>query len=491
MLHQALNIPGASRNFRPPAAHVRAAPGPGPEADGGTDRGGRRHRIEANAGMRPRGARPLPGRGGTVLSWSCGMARQPRLRTRQLGTAPRSGRAQGLRRSLARRGGRGGRGGRSGRGLPGLRERAQGRLRRFRRTSQLAVALTALLLLLWGGDTSAFQDGVPRTVDTAVVTGAGTSPERTTGGVEESVDEAARGFQSLVLEVQALLPKLGFALGIILVATLLTKLVRPGLRRLLGSWDRADAVSAIVAVAIWVTAVAAVIAVVAGNARALFGSVGLLGLAASWALQAPIESFAGWLLNSFRGYYRLGDRIAVGDVFGDVYRIDVLTTTLWEAGGPDKPVQGAQPTGAVVTFPNSEILRANIINYTREFPYVWDEIRVGVALESDPVYTMRAIGKAAREVVGAAMQGPAQSYRSLMEAEGLALEVADEPQLYLDPQDAWLNVVVRYLVPARERRTWATRLHVQINEELNRPEHAGRIVATHPTQRVRLEPPPS
>src|SRR5690606_36729303 len=111
-------------------------------------------------------------------------------------------------------------------------------------------------------------------------------------------------------------------------------------------------------------------------------------------------------------YYRLGDRIAVGDVFGDVYRIDVLTTTLWEAGGPDKPVQGAQPTGAVVTFPNSEILRANIINYTREFPYVWDEIRVGVALESDPIYTMRVIGEAAREVVGAAMEGPAQSYRS-------------------------------------------------------------------------------
>ena len=32
----------------------------------------------------------------------------------------------------------------------------------------------------------------------------------------------------------------------------------------------------------------------------------------SLPLQTPIESFTGWLLNSFRGYYRVGDRIEVG-----------------------------------------------------------------------------------------------------------------------------------------------------------------------------------
>jgi small-conductance mechanosensitive channel len=64
----------------------------------------------------------------------------------------------------------------------------------------------------------------------------------------------------------------------------------------------------------------------------------------------------------------VGDRIAVGDVFGDVYRIDVLTTTVWEAGGPGKPVSAAQSTGALITFPNWEVLRSNIINYSRDFP---------------------------------------------------------------------------------------------------------------------------
>lgn len=59
--------------------------------------------------------------------------------------------------------------------------------------------------------------------------------------------------------------------------------------------------------------------------------------AASWALQTPIESFTGWLLNAFRAYYGVGDRVAVGDVFGDVFSIDILTTTVWEAGGRVRP----------------------------------------------------------------------------------------------------------------------------------------------------------
>jgi small-conductance mechanosensitive channel len=68
---------------------------------------------------------------------------------------------------------------------------------------------------------------------------------------------------------------------------------------------------------------------------------------------------------------------------GDVYRIDVLTTTVWEAGGPGKSVTGAQPTGAMITFPYWEVLRSNIVNYSREFPYVWDEVTVAIANESD------------------------------------------------------------------------------------------------------------
>ena len=359
------------------------------------------------------------------------------------------------------------------RDVRGLRRSAEGRLRRFRQYSRLAVALTALLLLIAGADLL----GQESLTDSAA-TEAG-----------RSVEEAQHAFSDLLVQAAALLPKIAIAVVLLAFAALLTRFLRPLLRRLFRGWERADAVSAMLTVGIWVLALAAALSVLAGDTRAMLGSVGLLGLAASWALQAPIESFAGWLLNSFRGYYRVGDRIGVNDVFGDVYRIDVLTTTLWEAGGPDKVVQGAQPTGALVTFPNSEILRSSIVNYTRDFPYVWDEIRTGVANESELEYAMRVIAEAARNVVGAVMTAPAERFRALVESEGLALEVGAEPQVYLEPAEAYTNIVVRYLVPTRERRAWASRLHLTIAQELAKPGHADRIRTSHPTGRFVLERP--
>ena len=109
----------------------------------------------------------------------------------------------------------------------------------------------------------------------------------------------------------------------------------------------------------------------------------------------PRGSFTGWLLNSFRGYYQVGDRVAVGDVFGDVYRIDFLTTTVWEAGGADKPVQGAQPTGALVTFPDAARL-------VEETAY---DVRYLVAVRERRLWSSRLL-VALSTAVGAAEHAP-------------------------------------------------------------------------------------
>jgi small conductance mechanosensitive channel len=245
-------------------------------------------------------------------------------------------------------------------------------------------------------------------------------------------------------------------------------------------------VSALTRLIAYLAATVAAVSVLAGDVRAVVGSVGLLGLAASWALQTPIESFTGWLLNSFRGYYRVGDRIAVGDVFGDVYRIDVLTTTVWEAGGPGKPVSAAQATGTLITFPNWEVLRSNIVNYSRDFPYVWDEITIGVANESDLPYTTSVLEETARRVLGEQMQTAAQQYEVLLRAERLMFDVDEIPRVYLSLADSWTDCTIRYLVPVRSRRTWSSALILEISREIAKPEHNDRILAVYPRTEVKL-----
>ncbi len=403
--------------------------------------------------------------------------------------------------------------------LTGVREyraEAKRRLKPFRQGSALAVAATAMALLLWGGPAAsgaappgglvvpgaAAQDSAAR--DTAAgaasrtggaqqpaagTTSAGSIADTAASQAGRSVAEATHTIRDLAVGFFGLLPKVAIALVVLVLAALLARVARPLLRALLGSWQRAEAFSALAVIGIWLLALGTALSVIAGDARALLGSVGLFGLALSWALQAPIESFTGWLLNSFRGHFRVGDRIAVGDVFGDVYRIDFLTTTVWEAGGPDKPVQGAQPTGALVTFPNSEVLRSNVVNYTRDFPYVWDEVTIGVANESDLGYAMRVIAGVASRVVGETMREPAARYAALLAERGLGYEVATDPQVYLSMTDSWANLTVRYLVSARARRATSTQLLLALAEETAKEEHHGRIVGSYPVRRVLLHEP--
>jgi len=374
---------------------------------------------------------------------------------------------------------------RASRGFNDARAAAQTRLRRYRRGSALAVALTGLFLLVSGTTDSPGQTP-PDTTLTAVQGATEEAPPRDPA---QSLEEATGTLRELASDFADFSPKILIALGLVVVAALLVRMARWILRRLLGEWEKADAATAMSGLLIWLIAIGVALSVVAGDARALLGSVGLLGLALSWALQAPIESFAGWVLNSFKGYYRVGDRIAVGEVFGDVYRIDSLTTTVWEAGGPNKPVQGAQPTGALITFPNSEVLRANVVNYTRGFPYVWDEVIIGVSNGSDLGHAMEVIRKTARDVVGETMSDPVEAYRTLLVREGLAYDISPEPQVYVSLAESWVDLTVRYLVPARERRKWSSLLLVEISRVIALPEHADRIHAAYPVRTVRLSGP--
>ena len=363
------------------------------------------------------------------------------------------------------------------------------RLRTFRQCSIVAVAVTALLLLLLASPDTLAQPTDPDAAPTAVASDPDASTETADDEADttaDGVEQATGTLREMVLTFYRLIPSVLIAVALLVVAWGLATAVQWVLRKTLGHWERSDAISALIRITLFLLAIAVATSIVAGDARALVGSVGLVGLALSWALQTPIESFTGWLLNSFRGYYRVGDRIEVGDVFGDVYRIDVLTTTVWEAGGPGKAVAGAQPTGAMITFPNWEVLRSNIVNYSRDFPFVWDEVTLPVTNESDLDYAVSLVERVARSAVGEEMAQPAQQYRTLLKRARLAFDVIDRPEVFVSSADSWMNLTVRYLTPARQRRRYSTRLLLALSRELARPEHQRLVRAGHPRTDILL-----
>lgn len=93
---------------------------------------------------------------------------------------------------------------------------------------------------------------------------------------------------------------------------------------------------------------------------------------------------AGYVLILRGSTFNVGDRIVMGGVRGDVIALGFMQTTIMEMGQPP-PVQSADPamwvkarqyTGRVVTVSNLEVFDEPVFNYTREFPYLWEEITV-------------------------------------------------------------------------------------------------------------------
>ena len=358
---------------------------------------------------------------------------------------------------------------------------ARGVLRRFRRATALTVAMTALLLMVLAPGYAAEEEPVgPEGEETLV------EPSGTPATAVEAAEEAVGAIRAVWDGFYRSLPRLGVALGVLLVAWLLARIVQAILLRLTVGWQRSHAASAIAGIAVWLVAIGLAASALAGDLRALVGSLGLIGLALSWALQTPIESFTGWLLNSFQGYYRVGDRVAVGDVFGDVVKIDVLTTTVWEIGGPQRPgfVSAEQPTGRLVTFPNNEVLAGSVVNLTRDFPWVWDELAVQVANESDLRFALETLRRVSIDLLGERMREPAAAYARILQGAGLEETVPAEPQVFAASAESWTDLSIRYLVGARERRRWKSELVLRVAEELSRPEVAARVLPVYPRRQI-------
>jgi small-conductance mechanosensitive channel len=388
-------------------------------------------------------------------------------------------------------------------------------LRNFRQASILAVAITSLLLLvLLPADTpvdaAAQQDPAAQPAETTQVElpdtvsviedvavedlQEATEPEPDAQAVRADTlfraaqAEALRTARGLWYGFLGNLPKYAVALGVLLLAALAVRVIRPVLRRAFRDWERSSATIALIGIAVWIFAIGVAVSVMAGDVRALVGSLGLVGLALSWALQTPIESFTGWLLNSFQGYFRVGDRVAVGEVFGDVYKIDFLTTTVWEIGSLDRPgyVQAEQPTGRLITFPNSEVLAGSIVNLTRDFPYVWDELTIPIADRSDLAYAADVLNRIATTHIAGYMEEPAARYEAILRRSGLEFSVPRQPQVFIALGESWVNLTARYLVGARERRKWKSELTALVVTEFNEPEHAERIIPVFPRHQIQF-----
>lgn len=284
------------------------------------------------------------------------------------------------------------------------------------------------------------------------------------------------------------LPKILTASLLVVLAQIILRLIKPTLARVLGRLEQHHAIMAMISLMIHAVAVLAALSVIVGSVSYFITSLGLIGLGITWALQTPILCFTGWILINLRGFYRVGDRIKVNEIYGDVSQIDFLTTTIWENGSTWFTAE--QPSGRLITIPNSLLLQTAIYNYTRDFAFVWDEVTVSMSYESDLNFTREKVLEVARGILGQSMVEPIRSYREILKRSNLDHNISDAPEIYLTFADSWANLHLRYLVSARGKRRIQSDILEGLFKAFSSPESRGRIKAVYPrvqSQRIGLE----
>ncbi|WP_276272404.1 mechanosensitive ion channel family protein [Haloarcula litorea] len=203
----------------------------------------------------------------------------------------------------------------------------------------------------------------------------------------------------------------------------------------------------------------------------LLFSLGVVGFAVTFALQQPLFSLIGWLYIMVKRPYQVGDRVAIEDSKGDVVEVSFLVTTLWEING--ELVSSNQPSGRIITLPNSVVLSSHVKNFTREeFPFVWNELSVQVAYETDLDFATERMRTVADDYVGDEMAARIERYRERLSETPVELEVQDRPTVNLVQQESWVELRLRYLVHPRRGQRVRNELYRRIltafNEEPER-----------------------
>lgn len=194
------------------------------------------------------------------------------------------------------------------------------------------------------------------------------------------------------------------------------------------------------------------------NPTRLTTGVGLVSAGVAFALQKVITSFAGYFVILRGKTFNVGDRIKMGSVRGDVISLNFIQTVIMEMGEPpaeqsEDPgmwVRSRQYSGRIVTVANSQIFEDPVYNYTRDFPYIWEEMHFPIPYNdrhrAEPII-LNAISRHTQETAEIA-----QPELNRIK-ERFFIEAADlKPRSYMRITDNWIEFSVRFLVPTHRIR---------------------------------------
>lgn len=197
-------------------------------------------------------------------------------------------------------------------------------------------------------------------------------------------------------------------------------------------------------VVMWTAIVLIIVLAFATQLGSAVTFAGLLTAGVAVALQNVIVSIVGYFFLIGKYGVRVGDRVQISGVTGEVVDIGLVRLHLMELGGPNE----SQPSGRVVAFSNSIVFQptAGLFKQIPGTNFVWHELKLTLAPDTEY--------HAARERIAQAVDKALEGYREnvdlqrrLMERSLASISVADlAPKIRLHYTASGIEATVRFPV---------------------------------------------
>ncbi len=175
---------------------------------------------------------------------------------------------------------------------------------------------------------------------------------------------------------------------------------------------------------------------------------GLLSAGLAIALKDPLVNFVGWIFILFRKPLKVGDRIEIAGVTGDVIDLRIFQFSIIEIGNW---VDADQSTGRIIHIPNGKVFSEFQANYTQGFEYIWNEIPILITFESN----WKKAKNMLEDIINVhALQLSDDAERQIKEAAKKYMIFYEylSPIVYTTVKDSGVLLTMRYLCKVRRRR---------------------------------------
>lgn len=199
------------------------------------------------------------------------------------------------------------------------------------------------------------------------------------------------------------------------------------------------------------------------------------------ALQAIVLSVAAYFFLIGRYGVRVGDRLTLGGVTGEVIDIGLVRVYMMELVGIGTVLH---PTGRIAVFPNSALFQASPLY--KQIPgtdYVWHQVSVALAPEADSAFAEERLLEAVNSIYG--------GYKSRLEHQHQMAERLIDlrlgtpgPSSHVQFTDEGLELIVRYPVETQRAAEIDDEVTKKMLEAIRKDPKLKQAIAGNP--RIRL-----